>query len=463
MLRPFTTVVCLMAFAVAGWACSRPAVEAPPLTLPTEVVPDWINPADADSLFPEGDECYVTVGDGVRILQVFEGTGSYGVLRAGDIITSVEGIRTDSREVLLEVLEDRRPGDSIRIVGSRMGNTFSVEVELTSTPEDPGRGIIGIFPETRLRVVQPSSLAPGTDADPVAEPILVDGALLLHSPLAAGWIRYEGVEVVRMVGFGSDLYAVSSGDTPALVNLVDKEVVPIDPGPIVVESGVGPIAVLLGSLETALASVGELVLVSGRFYEDPSGVFAIHGVDPVDGTLAWSRPIGLSASGFPLVPVEAFRSPSGDRAIVTLVEQDPATGSRSAVLTYLLVDEQGEVVAGPPGIDRFLPTDGITGWYDTESLAYVAELSGPEVVVWNLSSGDHTRVWPVPIETVPDLVTMIPIGDGRHLMQVGSGDVSLIDVLQLEPVRPIARGCRFVPVGLGATSGLIPQAVTLEY
>ncbi len=463
MLRPFTTVVWLMAFTVAGWACSRPAAEAPPLTLPAEVVPDWINPTDAESLFPEGDECYVTVGDGVRILEVFEGTGSYGVLRAGDIITSVEGIKTESREVLLEVLEDRRPGDSIRIQGSRPGSTFSVDVELTSTTEDPGRGIIGVFPETRLRVVQPMSLALGTGADPVADPVLVDGALLLHSPLSAGWIRYEGVEVVRMVGFGSDLYAVSSGETPALVNLIDKEVVPIDPGPILVESGVGPIAVLLGSLETALASVGELLLVTGRFYEDPSGVFAIHGVDPVDGTLAWSRPLGLSASGIPLVPVEAFRSPSGDRAIVTLVEQDPTTGSRSAVLTYLLVDEQGEVVVGPPGIDRFLPTDGITGWHDTESLAYVAELNGLEVVIWNLSSGDHTRVWPVPAETVPDLVTMIPIGDGRHLMQVGSGDVSLIDVFQLEPVRPIARGCRFIPVNLGAASGLIPPAVTLEY
>lgn len=460
MIRRSFTVAYLVAFTVAGWACSQPVAEGPPLTLPTEVIPDWINPTDTESLFSEEEECSVTVGDGVRILQVFEGTGAYGVLRAGDIVTSVDGVRTDSREVLLQVLRDRQPGELIRLAGSRRGNAFSVEVALSSVPDDPGRGIIGIFPETRLRVVPASSLPSGPDVDPVAEPVLLDGALLWYSPLTANWTRHAGVEAVRVVGFGSGIYAASGGETPALVELIEDKVVRIDPGPIVVESAVGPIAVLVGSLETVLAPVGELILVTGRFFDEPSGVFAIHAVDPIDGTLVWSRPIGLSASGLPLVPVEAFRSPSGVRSVVSLVEQDPVTGSRSAVLTYLLVDDQGEVIAGPPGIDRFLPTDGVTGWFDDQSLAYVAELAAPEVVVWNLSSGDHTRVWPVPAESVADLVTMKPIGDGRHMMQVGSREVNLIDVFQLEPVRPIARGCSLIPMNLAGRTELLPPALT---
>ena len=442
-MRRSLSATCLVLLALVGWACSQPAAEAPTFEIPDEVVPDWINPTDVEALFPGAEECFVAVGDGVRILQVFEGTGAHDVLRAGDVITSVDGSPTSSREALLELLEGRRPGESLRIAGSRAGTPLSVEVELTPVPEDPDRGIIGVFPETRLRVVKPSDLATTGTSDAVGHPVVLDGSVLTYSPLSATWAPHPEVEGVRAVALGSNLYAVAPGGTPALVDLVDGAVVPVDPGPVMFESGAGLIEVFASGFETPLTSVGELVLVAGTVSEGGFSTFAIHAVDPVEGTVAWTRPLGLSQSGFFLVAVDGYRSPNGDRAVVSLVEEDPATGDRSPVLTYYLVDEQGEGVMGPPGIDRFIPTAGVTGWYDDDSLAYVAELDGSGVAIWNLASGDHTFVWPVPPESASDLVTVLPVGDGRHLVQVRAGDVSLVDVFQPVPVRPIARGVQF--------------------
>ena len=453
--------MCLVVLSLVGWACSQPTVEPPPFEVPSEVVPDWINPTDMEALFPNTDGCFVAVGDGVRILQVFEGTKAHGALRAGDIITSVDGTPTNSREALLAILQGRKPGESLRIAGIRTGNPFSTDVELTPVPEDPDSGLIGVFPETRLRVVKPSDLPTTGSDDAVGHPVVLDGSVLGHSPLAATWVPYPEAVGARAVALGSELYAVAASATPALVNLVDGAVVPVDPGPVLFDNGAGPTEVFVSGFETPLTSVGELVLVAGTVSEGEFSSSAIHAVDPVEGTVAWTRPLGLSRSGLSLVATEGYRSPSGDRAIVALVEEDQATDDRSAVLTYYLLDEQGEGEIGPPGIDRFIPTSGLAGWYDDDALAYVAQLDATGVAIWDLNSGDHTFLWPIPPEVAPDLVTVIPVGDGRHLVQVRSNDVSLIDVFQPVPVRPIARGCSFVPMDVGS-GGLLPQMAPVK-
>ena len=460
-MRRSLSATCLVLLALVGWACSQPGADAPAFEIPGEVVPDWINPADVQALFPDAEGCFVAVGDGVRILQVFEGSGAHDVLRAGDVITSVDGSPTSSREALLELLDGRKPGDSLHIAGSRSGNPLSVEVELTAVPEDPGRGIIGVFPETRLRVVKPSDLATTATSDAIDHPVVLDGSVFTYAPLTATWVSYPDLEGVRAVPLGADLYAVALGGTPALINLIDGSVVRVDPGPVMLETGADLVEVFASGFETPLTSVGGLVLVGGTVSGGDFSTFAIHAVDPVAGTVVWTRPLGLSQSGALLKAVDGYRSPDGDRALVSLVEEDPAADDRSPVLTYYLVDEQGEGVMGPPGIDRFIPTAGVTGWYDDDSLAYVAELDESGVAIWNLTSGDHSFVWPVPAGAASDLVTVWPVGDGRHLVQVRSGDVSLIDVFQAAPVRPIARGCSFTPMSAG-TAGLPPSVAALE-
>ena len=460
-MRRFRALTSLLVLAVFGSACSGSASELPTFDLPTEIVPDWVNPTDMATLFPDTAGCFVAVGDGVRVLQVFEGTKASGVLRAGDVITSVDGVPTSSREALLNLLEGLAPGDSLRVTGARAGDPFSAVVELTSVPEDPQRGIIGIVPETRLRVVRPSELPASASPDPTGRPVVLDGGMHWHSPLAASWVPFAGVDGVRAAALESELYAVAAGGPPTLVRLADGVSIPIDPGPVLIEGVAGPTEVLVGGFETALTSVGNLVLVAGTVTQGDFDLYSIHAVDPVEGSVAWTRPLGLSPSGQALVAVDGYRSPSGGRALVSLVEQDPETGDRSEVLTYYLLDEQGEGVVGPPGIDRFIPTSGVTGWHDDDSMMYVADLDGTGVAVWDLTTGDHSFIWPVPPEGESDLVTVTPVGDGRHLVQVRANEVSLVDVYQPLPVRSIARGCGYTPVG-GTAGARLPPAVAGE-
>lgn len=458
----FRALVSLLVLAAIGPACSESAIEPPRVDVPTEIVPDWVNPTDMATLFPDAAGCFLAVGEGVRVLQVIEGTRAFGVLRAGDLISSVDGVPIGSREALLSRLAGLAPGDSLRVAGTRAGDPLSVEVELSGVPEDPQRGIIGIVPETSLRIVPPPELPTSGSPDPSGGPVVLEDGVYWHSPLAASWLPYPAVEGVRAVAIESELYAVSEGPAPALVRLADGVSIPIDPGPVQVEGLSGPLEVLVTGFETALASVDNLVLVAGVVTEGDFDSFAIHAVDPDEGSVAWTRPLGRSPSGQELIAVEGYRSPSGDRALVSLVEEDPETGARSAVLTYYLLDGQGEGVIGPPGIDRFIPTSGVTGWFDDNSLLYVAELDGTGVAVWDLTTGDHTLIWPVPPGQESDLTTVTPVGDGRHLVQVRVDDVSLVDVYQPLAVRSIARGCRYTPIDWISGAGLPPAVAGAE-
>ena len=92
--------------------------------------------------------------------------------------------------------------------------------------------------------------------------------------------------------------------------------------------------------------------------------------------------------------VEGYRSPSGDQALITLAEHDPDSDARSDVWSYYLVDAQGEGVVGPPGIDRFYRTSGVTGWYDDQSVLYLADLATPQIIAWDLETGLHTPIRP---------------------------------------------------------------------
>ena len=443
---------------LVGSACSQPVAERPTFEVPTEIVPDWVNPADVEELFPPEGGCLLAVGGGVRILEVLEDSGAYGRLRAGDIVTGLDGIPVSTQETLLGVLRGGRVDDVVRVEGVRAGEPFSFEVQLSPVPGEPRRAVLGIIPETKLEVVSPAEVPASGVIRPLSRPVILDGGVYVHDPLAATWFSFPGASPVRGAALGPDLYAVGATDPLSLVKVGEGVAIPIDPGPVVVESRVGLVEVVASRFETVLASVGDLVLVAGEAAAEGSTAFAVHAVDPVERSVVWTRILGLSPSGNPLVAVDGYLSPSGDRALVVLVEQDPAGGTRSGVWSYYLLDEQGEGEIGPPGIDRFLPTSGVTGWYDDGSLLYVADLDTPQIARWALDTGEHSVMRPVPVEEAFDLVTVVPVGDGQHVVQVRANDVSLINVDQPSSVRPISRGCRYAPIG-EAAAGSQPASV----
>ncbi len=81
------------------------------------------------------------------------------VLDPGDRILQVEGETIDGVEDLGRVLEGLEPGDrvSMRIDRPEVGE-LDVEVELTASPDDPDRTIVGFFPFDTRRVELPFDL-----------------------------------------------------------------------------------------------------------------------------------------------------------------------------------------------------------------------------------------------------------------------------------------------------------------
>lgn len=442
-LRVAVPVIAL-ALAVSG--CSQRSPELPPVDVPAEVVPDLVNPADVDKMFPLGGGCLLAVGSGVRVLDVVDGTGASGALRPGDIMTSVDGVPVSSREILLQVLEGRRVGERLVVEGTRVGAPFSVSIALSPVPGQTGRAILGVITETRLEAVRPASLPDAVIDDQMARPVIVDGGIYRYVPLGAVWTPYPGNPAEHMAELGSDIYAVAAEEPLSLVRVGDEEPIAIDPGPVVYETPVGPLEVVASGFDEVVGSVGGLLLIAGEAEAGPGDTAAaVHGVDPVKATVEWIRPLGLSDAGNTLAATDAYRSPSGDRALVALVEHD-VEGGGSELFNYYLVDEEGEGTVGPPGIDQFFPTDGVTGWYDEDSLIYLVDIEVPQIVLWSLGTGEHTLLRSYTAEEAFSLRAAFPVGDGEHIVEVRDGEVFLVDVNRPELTRLISRGCRHVPV-----------------
>ena len=428
-------------------ACSQPSPELPPVDVPAEVVPDLVNPTDFDKMFPLGRGCLLAVGSGVRVLDVVDGTAASDALRPGDIMTAVDGIPVSSRELLLQVLEDRRVGERVFVEGTRVGAPFSASIALSPVPGETGRAILGVITETKLEAVRPASLSEAAIDDQLARPVIVDGGLYRYVPLGAVWTPYPGIPADHMAELGSDIYAVAAEEPLTLVRVGDEESIAIDPGPVVYETPVGPIELVASGFDEVVGSVGGLLLIAGEAEAGPGDTAAaVHGVDPVSATVEWIRPLGLSDAGNQLAAVDAYRSPSGDRALVALVEHGVEDGGGSELFNYYLVDEEGEGTVGPPGIDQFFPTDGVTGWYDDNSLIYLVDIEVPQIVLWSLTTGEHTLLRSYTAEEAFSLRTALPVGDGEHIVEVRDGEVFLVDVYRPDLTRLVSRGCRHVPI-----------------
>ena len=200
-MRVLGVVVGIVVLAVIGLACSQPDAELPPFQIPVEVVPDFVNSADMDQLFPADGGCLLAVGTGVRVLDVLDETGASGVLWPGDILTSVDGVPISSREVLLGVLDDRRAGDEVMVEGTRTGVPFREEIPLSPVPGEAGRAILGIVTETRLNAVPPTNLSEAPIDDVLAKPVILNGWIYRYEPLSAVWTSYPGDPAGRWLGW----------------------------------------------------------------------------------------------------------------------------------------------------------------------------------------------------------------------------------------------------------------------
>jgi PDZ domain-containing protein len=90
---------------------------------------------------------------------------SDAVLDPGDKIVEVDGVAVATVEDLSRELEGRSPGDIVPMVIERPDRgRLTVDVELTASPDDPDRTIVGFFPFDTARVVLPFEVAIDTQA-----------------------------------------------------------------------------------------------------------------------------------------------------------------------------------------------------------------------------------------------------------------------------------------------------------
>ena len=95
---------------------------------------------------PEGTECVTW-------------SPSDEVLEPGDRIIEVEGENLDGVEDLTRILKGRKPGDIVTMrIDPSEGDEVVVDVELTASPEEPDRTIVGFYPFDTRRVELPFEL-----------------------------------------------------------------------------------------------------------------------------------------------------------------------------------------------------------------------------------------------------------------------------------------------------------------
>jgi membrane-associated protease RseP (regulator of RpoE activity) len=97
---------------------------------------------------PIRDTFYETPG-GVTIISIMEGTGAEKAgLQPNDVITSINGVPIATAFDFTKV--NLSPGDTASIDILRNGQPMSFQVEITPSPDDPQRGLIGIIRDNAL-------------------------------------------------------------------------------------------------------------------------------------------------------------------------------------------------------------------------------------------------------------------------------------------------------------------------
>lgn len=95
-------------------------------------------------------------GEGIYVIEVRKDLpADKAGIKPGDVIIEVDGRRIDNREVLMEIMGEREPGDNLKVLVLRDGEEKKLKLELA--PFDPER--LGTATQSRTRVFTPS--APG--------------------------------------------------------------------------------------------------------------------------------------------------------------------------------------------------------------------------------------------------------------------------------------------------------------
>ncbi|MGG1661480.1 SepM family pheromone-processing serine protease [Brevibacillus sp. NRS-1366] len=94
---------------------------------------------------------------GVWVMGTIEGLPAKQVLKIGDVITAVDGIRTAEATDLLQVLSKKSAGDKVEITYTRDGQEAKTMLTLVPLPESKSVGI-GVRPDNKQSILIPKTV-----------------------------------------------------------------------------------------------------------------------------------------------------------------------------------------------------------------------------------------------------------------------------------------------------------------
>lgn len=92
------------------------------------------------------------------------------VLDPGDTLLAVDGTDIQTVDDLSAILADKEPGDIVSVEYERDGETFTDEIELTSSPDDPDRTLVGFVPVDTTTVALPDGMSVEIDTGAIGGP-----------------------------------------------------------------------------------------------------------------------------------------------------------------------------------------------------------------------------------------------------------------------------------------------------
>jgi Lon-like protease len=96
--------------------------------------------------------------NGVEVTLIRPGFPAEGKLEIGDVIVRANGSETRTREMLLRVMRDVRPGKAVRLVVNRGDGRKAVTAGTRADPEDPERAVFGVQIEQSADIELPVAI-----------------------------------------------------------------------------------------------------------------------------------------------------------------------------------------------------------------------------------------------------------------------------------------------------------------
>jgi hypothetical protein len=367
--------------------------------------------------------CSFLVGSpqGVSVSEVLEDTGAEGVLEAGDVIVTVDGVETSDSDDLRRALSEQAVGDSVDLEVERDGSLESAELILGANPDDPERPFMGVMIRTAYERLDAADADQTIPDAPTTRAVVIGGFLYGMDPSEPAWSN-TGValeEDTNWVATRESVYALSTGEERVLTDLFSGEVVNY---PVV--DGWIP-ARLIGAIDDDL-----LLAVTQEVPDQPELVaVALSRFAPETGVTEWVEPM---SEGFG-VPVTGWGSPGFDYITVAGVEAADASLTGAELVT------SDGVTAG---LDDLLDLGTPIGWLDDETAVF--RTSPTSVSTVNAVTGDIDEIT---IDPALDGIPLYAVADGHSVLAVNDRSLLLDDLTTDSEVRVLAENCSIGRVG----------------